>query len=411
MRPNRWVLACLLLVALFALGRPARAASLPPPPPAAASGPSASAQAAGQPSPAELARQQLASLDTTTIARFVDEAGQAVPNSGFSWASLGAFLHGKGVLTHPGRLFSALGDLFLGEVRGNLALLARLLVLVVLSAVLRQLHGAFEGEAIGRVADAAIFLALGLICLAGFRSAVGMARGAVQNLGSFMLALLPALIGLLAATGSVTSAGLIHPAVVAAVTAIGLLVQAVIVPLVVLAAVLDIVSAFSPEFRLTRLAGLLRQVGLGLLGLASTVFLGVVAVEGIAGSVADGLALRTGKYAVRTLIPVVGGMLADTAELVLTSGLLLRSGLGLVGLVATALLVVVPLLKLLALGLIYRGAAALAEPVGGEAVAAVLGGVGSAVVLLGAAVTVVGLMWFLSLAVLVGAGGAALTAR
>ena len=408
MRWGRVVSAMGLLFLFCALARPARAATPPMPTAGAAS---ATAQSASQASPAALAREQLANLDTSTISRFIDEAGQAIPGAGFSWASLGQFLHGQGVLTHPERLFGALGNLFVGEVRGNLGLLARLLVLVVLSGILRQLHGAFEGEAIGRVADAAIFLALGLICLAGFRSAVGMARGAVQNLGSFMLALLPALVGLLAATGSVASAGLIHPALVAAVTAVGLLVQAVIVPLVVLAAVLDIVSAFSPEFRLTRLAGLIRQVGLGLLGLASTVFLGVVAVEGITGSVADGLALRTGKYAVKTLIPVVGGMLADTAELVLTSGLLLRSGLGLVGLVATALLVVVPLLKLLALALIYRGAAALAQPVGGDGVAAVLGGVGSAVVLLGAAVTVVGLMWFLSLAVLVGAGGAALAGR
>ena len=408
MRTAYWLATFLVLCALVAGGRPALAATAPLAPPPATS---ATATSGTQPTPAQLAGQELAKIDTGTIAQFVNEAGQSLPGAGFSWASLGQILHGKGVLTHPERIFSALGDLFLGELRGNLGLLGRLLVLVVLTAVLRQLHGAFEGEAIGRVADAAVFLALGLICLAGFRSAVVLARGTVQNLGSFMLALLPALVGLLAATGSVATAGLIHPALVAAVTGVGLLVQAVILPLVVLAAVLDIVSAFSPEFRLTRLAALMRQVGMSLLGLASTVFLGVVAVEGIAGSVTDGVALRTGKFAVRTLVPVVGGMLADTAELVLTSGLLLRSGLGLVGLVAVALLVVVPVLKLLALSLIYRGAAALAQPVGGDGVAAVLGGVGSAVVLLTAAVTVVGLMCFLSLAVLVGAGGAALAGK
>jgi len=395
--------------------QPSPAAAVPPPPPPAPQAGSlpgaavASAAAAAAPSAAAVAQQELQGMDTGTIAAFVEDIGnQLGPGSGFSWQSLTDFLHGRGVLRHPERLLSALAGVFAGELRQTLSLLGKLLVLVVLAGVVRQIQGAFENETVGRIADAVVFLALGVLCLAGFTVAVRLARTAVGDLSSFMVALLPAMIGLLVAGGSPATAGLMHPAMVAAVNAVGLVVRAVVFPLVLLGAVLDIVSAFSPPFKLNSLSALLRQISLGVMGLLFTVFLGVVAVEGAAGSVADGVALRAAKYATKAFVPIVGGMFADTAELVLTSGFLLRSGIGLVGLVTIALTMAIPVLKMMALWAVYRLAAALAPPVGGEGVAQVLGGVSSALVLLTLAVAVVGLMCFLSLAVLVGAGSAAI---
>jgi stage III sporulation protein AE len=382
---------------------------------AAAPGGSASAVAgAGTPagpSPAELAQQELGNLDTSAIAQYLEALGQELPGSGLGRSTLGDVLRGGGVLRHPGQILQALGGVFVGELRRSAGLLGRLLVLVVFAAVVRQIQAAFAAEAVGRVADAAVFLALGALCLAGFDLAADLARRAVTDLSSFMVALLPALVGLLAASGAVTTAGLLQPAMVGAVNAVGLVVRAVVFPLALLGALLDLVGAFAPSFRLSSLSGLLRQVATGVLGLCLTAFLGLVAVEGAAGSVADGVALRTGKYVVRTFVPVVGGLLADTAELILTSGWLLRSGLGLVGLLAVVLLVAVPVLKMLALWMIYRLAAAAAQPVGGDGVAQVLAGIGGALALLTTAVAAVGLMCFLSLTVLVGASGAALAGR
>jgi stage III sporulation protein AE len=379
----------------------------PTAPTAAAPGGPATASATSATGAAGLATQELAGMDTGAVARFVDGVGAQLPGAGFGWASLAQFLRGGGVLRHPGQLLPALGAVFVGELRSSLRLLGELLVLVVLAAVLRQLQAAWDNDTVGRIADAVVFLALGTICLASFAIAVGLARTAIADLSSFMLAILPAMVGLLMGSGAAASAGLLQPAMVGAIETVGVAVRAVVFPLALLAAVLDLVGAFAPSFRLSGLSGLMRHVSVGFMGLLLTGFLGVVGVLGAAGGIADGVALRAGKYAVKTFVPVVGSMLSDAAELVLTSGLLLRSGLGLLGLVTVALLVAVPVLKMLALLLVFRLAAALAGPVGGEGITPVLGGVGGAVALLTTAVALVGLLCFLSLAVLVGAGGAA----
>jgi len=376
-----------------------------------ASGPVASGTAAGAaPAPGDLAAQQLAGLDSQTLAGFVNAIGASLPGTGFGWSSLSEFLHGGGVLRDPLRLLPALGAVLVGQLRASLGLLGQLLVLAVLAAVVRQIQATFESEAVGRIADAVVFLALGTIGLTGFSIAVGLARGALTSLSGFMLALLPAIVGLLVATGSVTTAGLLQPAIIAAIGTVGVVVRAVVFPLVLLAAVLDLVGAFAPQFRLGGLSGLMRQISVGALGLLFTGFLGAVGALGAAGSIADGAALRAGKYAVKTFVPVVGGMFADAAELVLTSALLLRSGLGLLGLVAVALLVALPVLKLLGLWAIFRLAGAVAQPVGGDGVAQVCAGVSGALVLITLSVALVGMLCFLSLAVLVGASSAAWSA-
>jgi stage III sporulation protein AE len=412
MRPGLMRRAGFLFVvlALGALARPALAAPRPQSVPAAL-GP-APAGSSGPPfSAGDLAQRQLQQLDTTEMRGFVADLDRdlGLPAGGFSWERLLQDARRHRLPLGPRAILRALAGVFAREVGTSLSLLARLLILVVLAAVLRQIRASFEREAVGRLADAVVLLALGALALAGFTLAGQVARGALDRLTSFMVAILPTLVGLLAASGAWTTAGLLHPLMVAALNAVGLAVRSWVFPLVFLAAVLDIVSSFAPTFRLTSLAAFMRQVGLGLFGLLLAGFVGVVAVQGAAGAVADGVALRAAKYAAKAFVPVVGGMFADAAELVISSGFLVRSAVGVAGLVLVALLVLVPLCKLMALWGAYRLAAALAQPVGGEEIARVLGGIASTLSLVAVAVAAVGLMFFLALAVLVGASGAVLT--
>ncbi|HVB09601.1 MAG TPA: stage III sporulation protein AE [Bacillota bacterium] len=363
--------------------------------------------------PYQMAQQQMSTLDSAPIQGFVQSLDRQLEPYGvhLDWGQLTAILRTRTIPWQPQDIARAIAGVFVGEVRQSLRLLGELLVLVVLAAILRHIQASFEGDAVGRLADAVVFLALGAIVLVGFVQALGIARGAVKDLSDFMLALLPTLFSLLVASGAFASAGLLHPAILFVVNLVGWAVGTWVFPLLLLAAVLDIVSSLNPTFRLSSMAGLMRQVALGATGLLLAGFIGVVSVEGAAGAVADGVALRAAKYAAKTFVPVVGGVFADAAELVITSGFLVKTGLGIAGLLVVALAVLLPVAKLIAIWLCFRLAAALAQPVGGEGVVHVLGGVSSTISLFAVTVGVVGLMFFLSLTVLVGASSAVMMLR
>ena len=99
-------------------------------------------------------------------------------------------------------------------------------------------------------------------------------------------------------------------------------------------------------------------------------FISVTALQSLGAAAADGVSLRTAKYAVDNLVPVVGGMFADTMDTLVGASLLIKNALGLTGLLLLLFTAGGPMLQTLAAVLIYRAAAALLEPVADSRVCA-----------------------------------------
>lgn len=362
----------------------------------------------------ELARRQWEATEGAAgfleaLDRVRQQVGDAVP--GLDWEhTLEALRQGR-LPWDAGDLLGALVRVLAGEVATNSGLLLRLLVLAVLLAVLQAIENAFDNEAVARTAYAVTYLALIALALVSFRDALAISQQAIQGLVDFLLASLPVLLTLMASTGALATAGILHPLVVATAQSTSVVIGQGVLPLIFLAAVVDIAGHFPVGSSLSGLSRLLRQAALLVLGLAGTVFLAVVAIQGAAGTVADGIALRTAKYLVGAFVPVVGGMLADSVELVVTSSMLLKNAVNLLGMLAVFALVALPLLKLVALVFVYRLVAAAIQPVGPGHVTAALQSMGDHLVLVGAATAVVGLMFFVVLAVMLAAGNAAVMMR
>lgn len=301
-------------------------------------------------------------------------------------------------------LLPSLGRYLLGEVMSNSKLLGQLVLLAIAAALLQNLQSSLSGGGAGTLAYTVVYLALAGAALSGFMLAVGAARGVVHDLSTLLDAALPVLMTLLVGSGALTSAALLHPLVLLLSGTVTNLVSDVILPLLLVVAALDIVSGFHEEFKLTHLAKLLRQGAITIITISFTTFLGLISVKAFAGSVTDGMALRSTKFLAGAAIPVVGKMFADAADLVVGSATLLRTGVGLLGAVAVAFVVAFPLLKILGITFIYRAAAAVVQPVGGKPVVSCLHTLANNLGLLLICVALVGLMFFIAVAAMVGAG-------
>lgn len=361
----------------------------------------------------ELARRQWEEIDGEPFLQALERVRQQVADRfpGLDWeTTLQALREGRlpwNLTDVVGALVRAFGE----EVVTNGGLLLRLLVLAVLLAVLHTIESAFDNEAVARAAYAVTYLALVSLALVSFQDALAVARGAIQGLVDFVMASLPVALTLMVTTGAIATAGVLHPLVIATAQGVSVVVGQWVLSLIFLAAVVEIVGHFPIGLSVSGLARLLRQAAIVLLGLAMTVFLAVVAIQGAAGTVADGVALRTAKYLVGAFVPVVGGMLADSVELVVTSSMLLKNAVNLLGMLAVLALVAWPLVKLTALVFVYRLVAAAVQPVGPGHVSSALQVMGDHLVLVGAATAVVGLMFFVVLTVMLAAGNAAVMMR
>lgn len=317
----------------------------------------------------------------------------------------------KGIPLDWESLRRTLFNRFFQELAANSHLMGKLLFLAVLCALLENLQNSFEKSAISLLAYSICYVFLTVIALTAFYNALNLARDTVGVMVGFMEALLPLLLSLLAGVGAMVSAGLLTPLMLMVVTSVSLIVKDIVLPLLFLAAVLQCVNFFSDRYRVSNLAGLLRQAAMGILGLTMVIFVGVITIQGVAGSVADGVALRSAKYATATFIPVVGKMFADTVELVMGASLLMKNAVGLFGIVAVGTICAFPLIKLLSLVLILKTGGALVQPMGDEKMAKCLEGMGDSLLLVFGGVMAVALMFFLAIAIVIGVGSAAMMLR
>ncbi|CAN7602350.1 stage III sporulation protein AE [Paenibacillus sp. LjRoot153] len=298
-------------------------------------------------------------------------------------------------------IFKGLLSYIFHEIIINGKLLASIVVLTVFSMILETLQSSFERNTVSKLGYTITYMVLIIIAINSFSVAIGYAKTAISSMIQFMFAIMPLLLTLLASMGNVTSVAILHPLIVFMIHSVGTAIYVFVFPLLFFSAVLHIVSSLSDKFKVTQLANLLRTVSLSMLGVFVTVFLGVISIQGTAGAVRDGVAIRTAKYITGNFVPVVGRLFSDATETVIGASLLVKNAIGLVGVVILVLLCAFPAIKILTLAFIYNLSAALMQPLGDSPIIACLQTIGKSLIYVFAALAAVSLMFFLALTIMI----------
>lgn len=310
----------------------------------------------------------------------------------------------RGMPLDPGQLLKKLAAFIGREVVINLHLLGRLILLAVISGVLVHFQQAWAGGRIGDLVANIVYLVLMGLAIQSFTATVQLAYAALERVNGFVLAVLPSIFTLLAAAGGITLTTVCHPVVWGGTGVVLSLVRNLVLPLILLAGTVGLVARLVEGFSVTKLAALARQGAVLLLTFLVTIFLGVVGLQGVTVATADGLGLQTAQFLTGNLLPVVGGVVADSLELAAGCSLLIKNALGAFAALGVILLCAYPALKILVVAFIYRLAAAFVQPLGQDRLAESLQEIGKTVTVIFATVTIVGLMFFICLTVLIGLG-------
>lgn len=293
----------------------------------------------------------------------------------------------------------------------NGKLLGTLIMLTIFSMFLQTLQNAFEQSTVSKAAYAIVFMVLVIIALNSFRVAIQFTNDAIQTMTSFIIALIPLLLALIASSGGILSAAFFHPVILFLMNISGTFIQFVVLPLLFLSAILNIVSTLTEHYKVTQLGNLLRNWSIGLLGLFLTVFLGVISVQGAQAAVADGVAIRTAKFITGNFIPVIGRMFTDATDTVIGASLLLKNTVGIAGVAILLLIVAFPAIKILMIAFIYKFSAAVLQPLGGGPIIKCLDIISTSIIYVFAALAIVSLMFFLSITVIIAAGNLTMMVR
>ncbi|MBQ7867297.1 MAG: stage III sporulation protein AE [Clostridia bacterium] len=277
--------------------------------------------------------------------------------------------------------------------------MTRLMIPALLVAAAEWLHA---GKNIaGDAARYAGMIMTMTLLVSDLREHTELATQTVDHMANSMQAIFPVMVTLLAAVGGTASSAFYQPAVIGAAGAMTTLVHQVTMPLAVSMAVLTMVGGLSEGLRLSRMCRLFRQAAGWTLGLGFTIFVGVMTVQGVNMAALDGVSIRTAKYAIDHIVPIVGGMFSDTVDTLVGCSLIVHNAVGLLGLLVLLSTLLLPLIRTALTMFLYRAAAALIQPLSDHPLCRAIGGYADVFSLLFIIQLSVGAMFFLLVAQLI----------
>ena len=401
--------ALLLLLPVFALAEPAPSREpAPANEPALYQEPSSTEPAEAEPGPLsedlsqELARQAEL-IDLSPWQRYFSSAS---PFFNGSFATLDELLLGLSEGTaesSPQGLFDTVKALAEHELRSSLGAAAALAA----AALLTALPALLPTEGVRPVLGLALMVPAVCIAASAFAALIKTASSAVGEAGEFTRRSLPVMTALLTAVGSTSSEGLFRPLMSFLAGTVITAIERLVMPLCAACGVLRIADSVAGGGRLSELVGLAKKAVRWLLGLISAFYFGVAAVRGLTAASRDGLALRTARYAIDQLVPVVGSMVSGTVDGVLACALLIKNGAGVMALLLLFSFAAKPLLSLAAGMLVFRAAAAVSRPAADPRVVGLYSGLADTASELFACAAAAVLLNCLTVCVFIASGGVA----
>lgn len=307
-------------------------------------------------------------------------------------------------------IFKRAFGFFMKEVNSNIVTIIKVIIIGILCAMLKNLQDNFGGTA-SDIAFYACYLLMVSVIIVGFRDAIEIGQKAIFDMVVFMQALIPVLISMMVSNGNVVSSSMLYPIIMLVTEIAGSFLGTVMIPIVFLIAVLSIVSNISDKIQLSRLSGFIKTISVWTMGVILTAFVSVVTIETSLSATIDGITGKTVKFAFSKSIPVVGQILSDAVETVMGCSLVIKNSVGVVGMILILGIVLAPLIKILAVTLIYKFAAALVEPIADARMVKCLSDIGGTLTLLFAIVVSVSFMFIVAITAVVKAGNIATMIR
>lgn len=175
-------------------------------------------------------------------------------------------------------------------------------------------------------------------------------ESAVSSVGmccTFMKMLIPVLAGAVIASGNPMTAISFQSWAFAAAQLISSVCQSFIVPVVGAVIALDISGAVIPEYKLDSITGLIKKTVTSVLSFTATLYVSFLGIKGALASAADSVAGKGIKLIISSAVPVVGGALSEAYSGIIGSLSLVKSTLGVFGIISVCAITVPSVIQLL----------------------------------------------------------------
>ena len=280
---------------------------------------------------------------------------------GFDVSSLyNDLLSGNGI-QYENILDSLVGNIF-KEVKNSISSVTSIFIIVIIMAIVTSLELDKDSDVV-KITKLVIFISISALLLKNYLDIVTMFKNIVNILGYIMQIVSTFLLGILMATGKITSTGIVEPLLLFIANFICFATEYIIIPFFTISVSINIVSRISENIKMDNLSSMFRKSSLYIFTTIIGIFLFVLSMESSVTKSIDSMYFKTAQNMVSNFVPVVGKFLSDSLDTVLGATEAIGKVGGIVALIATIIIVSIPIIKLILVIVLYNILIAISEPI------------------------------------------------
>ncbi|WP_317367170.1 stage III sporulation protein AE [uncultured Tyzzerella sp.] len=248
------------------------------------------------------------------------------------------------------------------EVFINSKIIKNVILIGFLAAFFKVLTDSFKNQGVAEIGFYTTYMVISMLLATSFNIVVEILYNTVNSIANIINGTMPILIGLLAMSGASASSTIFSSFILASLGIVSFFIKNIFIPLISGTVILNIINYIMPKEVLNKLIEFLKWlINFSLRSLAMGLGF-IISLQRIGAPILNGVVNKTAKTFI-SFVPVVGDVMTGAIDSIMYFVGILKSGIGIAIVIIIIICAIVPIIKLVALILIYKIAAVLIEPI------------------------------------------------
>lgn len=233
-------------------------------------------------------------------------------------------------------VMSHLGDLLMKRADGPLKSGITVVCFVILSSLFKSMNTQLNAQGLLSVYSTVSSLAISIFLTVKISSCVLLSAETIRLCANFSFAFFPAFCIIVATSGSPATSLSANTMLLTLAQGLNYITEYLFLPLTNCFLALGICSGLRQELNIASVINSLRKLITALISTFSGLFVSILSIKTAVSSRADALGLRSMRFAVNSVVPVIGGTISEGLLSIQSYSSLIKSGVGVVGIIAVA---------------------------------------------------------------------------
>ena len=273
-------------------------------------------------------------------------------------------------------------------------------MIMLLSSIFKSIRPKISENSISKIILFSSYSIAVTIIAFLFFNCLKSVNGIITQMQNQMNGAFPIVLLLMSAASGNASVAAYKPMVLVLSNVVSNIFTKILIPIVIITFVLGVVGGITEDNDFKGIKEFFSSSFKWVLGISFTVYSAFMTIQGITASSADGIVIKTTKYAIKNYVPMLGGYISDGFEVAKVGSIIIKNAVGFSGIILMLVTILSPILLICAFQLSIKLVEGLSGAVGGK-ISGIYNATGKSLTLLLVVLISIFMMYFISMMLLI----------